>query len=213
MKNALLFWGGWDGHKPQRTAELLAEQLQQHGFATTLSDSLEVLTDADALRRYSLIVPCWTMGDLTKDQGLGLQNAIKAGAGLGGIHGGMGDAFRGNIDYEWMVGGHFVGHPYIGKYEIRIINIDHPITEGVPPVFDYESEQYYLMIDPSIEILAETTYEFEGRKITMPVAWTKHWGLGRIFYASYGHQPEEFGRFPSALALATRGLLWASGSL
>jgi hypothetical protein len=50
------------------------------------------------------------MGQLSREQSAGLQQAVRAGTGLAGIHGGMGDAFRGNLEYEWMVGGHFVGH-------------------------------------------------------------------------------------------------------
>jgi len=210
MKNALLISGGWDGHQPEKTAAFFADELDKHGFTTRIESSLDLLADPDGLDGFSLIFPCWTMGRLTDEQSRGLQTAVRRGANLGGIHGGMGDAFRGNLDYEWMTGGHFVGHPHVGEYTVQIRDFASPITAGLPGSFAYQSEQYYLMVDPGIHVLADTQYVHEGRQITMPVAWIKHWGKGRVFYSALGHDPEEFIRFPEALRLAVQGLLWAA---
>jgi type 1 glutamine amidotransferase len=151
------------------------------------------------------------MGPLTPEQEKGLVAAVRSGVGLGGIHGGMGDAFRGRLDYEWMAGGHFVGHPYVGDYSVRVIDRTHPATEGLPARFAYRSEQYYMLVDPGVHVLADTEYVYEGRAVTMPVAWTKMWGAGRVFYQALGHQPEEFSEFPEARRLTVQGCLWAAG--
>lgn len=209
----LLFWGGWEGHKPEQIAQLLAGELSKRGFETTVAPSLDCLDDLETLKRTSLIVPCWTMGTLTDVQGKNLQAAVKSGAGLAGIHGGMGDAFRGNLDYEWMTGGHFVGHPHVGDYTVRIKDFASPITAGLPGTFPYRSEQYYMMTDAAIHVLADTEYHFEGRAVTMPVAWVRTWGEGRVFYSALGHGPEEFAQYPHALTLTVRGLLWAAKAL
>lgn len=213
MKRAFLFWGGWDGHQPETFANRLAEELRSQGFETEISDSLAPLADAEALKSFDLIVPGWTMGQLTPEQSAGLQAAVKGGVGLGGLHGGMGDAFRGDLDYEWMVGGHFVGHPHVGGYEVRVRDAVHPITAGLPATFAYDSEQYYLLVDPGVHVLAEADYTFEGRTVVMPVAWTKMWGSGRVFYSALGHQPAELDSFPASRELAIRGLRWAAGAL
>ena len=210
---ALLFWGGWDGHKPEQIAQLLARELSSHQFDTEVKSSLDCLNDAEALKQYSLVIPCWTMGALSEQQSKNLVEAVRAGVNLAGIHGGMGDAFRGNLDYEWMCGGHFVGHPHVGDYTVRIRDFASPITAGLPGVFPYRSEQYYVMVDPSIHVLADTEYLYEGRTVTMPVAWLKPWGKGRVFYSSLGHDPKEFTDFPEALTLTVRGLLWAAKAL
>ena len=123
----LLFWGGWDGHQPEKIAQLFALELAQHGFEPELTPSLDCLDDAEKLKTYALIFPCWTMGQLSDTQSKALQEAVKSGVGLGGIHGGMGDAFRGNLDYEWMTGGHFVSHPHVGDYMVRIKDFASPI--------------------------------------------------------------------------------------
>jgi type 1 glutamine amidotransferase len=129
------------------------------------------------------------------------------------VHGGMGDAFRGRLDYEWMVGGHFVGHPHVGDYTVRITNPLHVITEGLPASYAYKSEQYYMMMDPVVDVLADTVYVHEGRSLTMPVVWTKKWGAGRVFYNALGHHPDEFTTCAEARRLTVRGCLWAAGLL
>jgi len=212
-RRVLLFWGGWDGHQPEKIAQLFAAELSKHGFEPHLEASLDCLNDPEKLKTYGLISPCWTMGQMSDEQSKALQEAVKSGVALAGIHGGMGDAFRGNLDYEWMVGGHFVGHPHVGDYTVRIKDFASPITQGLPGTFAYNSEQYYMMIDPTIHVLADTEYLYEGRSTTMPVAWVKTWGKGRVFYSALGHSPEEFTKSPEALALTVRGMLWAAGAL
>jgi type 1 glutamine amidotransferase len=210
MKKALLLPGGWDGHKPEQFVQILAGELAGAGTECETVPSLDILADEARLKSFDVIVPCWTMGTLTPEESKGLQNAIRGGVGLAGIHGGMGDAFRGNLDYEWMVGGHFVGHPHVGEYTVRIRDFASPITGGLPPSFAYNSEQYYMMVDPAIHVLADTEYVYEDRACTMPVAWIKPWGGGRVFYSALGHAPEEFVKFPASLRLAIQGICWAA---
>lgn len=213
MKKALFICGGWDGHLPERIVQLFAADLQAAGLAPETITSFDRLADGDYLKEFALIFPCWTMGSLTKEQERALSEAVKSGTGLGGMHGGMGDAFRGHLDYEWMVGGHFVGHPYVGDYTVRVNDPGHPIMSGLPASFAYRSEQYYMLVDPGIQVLAETDYVHEGRTVAMPVAWTKAWGTGRVFYNALGHQPEELIEFPAARQLTVQGCRWAAGLL
>lgn len=213
MPRALFVAGGWDGHQPEKITNLFAGELRSLGFETDIETSLEIFADPERLNSYDVISPCWTMGTLTKEQSEGLLSAVHGGTALAGIHGGMGDAFRGNIDYEWMVGGHFVGHPHVGDYTVRITDFASPITKGLPGTFAYNSEQYYMMIDPAVHVLAETEYLYEGRSSTMPVAWVRLWGNGRVFYSALGHDPAEFEKFPESKTLTVRGLLWAANAL
>jgi len=69
------------------------------------------------------------------------------------------------------------------------------------------------MVDPGIHVLADTEYVYEGRSCTMPVAWVKPWGEGRVFYSALGHAPEEFTTTPQSLTLAIDGIRWAAKHL
>jgi len=210
MKKALIFYGGWDGHTPKEAAELFEAELKSKSFEVKVEGSLDSLSDTQLLRGFDLIVPIWTMGSLSKEQSKGLLEAVRGGVGLGGFHGGTGDAFRGDIDYEWMVGGHFLGHPHVGDYTVELTGVKSPITAGMPQSFAYKSEQYYVMVDPAIEVLATTIYKHEGRETAMPVVWTKSWGKGRVFYSSLGHTAAELKSYPEVLAMTVRGMLWAA---
>ena len=49
MKKALIFWGGWEGHEPEKVAGIYRDILEKEGFVVTMSDSLEVLDDIPAV--------------------------------------------------------------------------------------------------------------------------------------------------------------------
>lgn len=210
---ALIIQGGWDGHEPATVAHYFAEALKAEGFTVDIVDTLAVFDELTTIATYDLISPCWTMGQLTPEQSSNLCKAIHNGVGLGGFHGGMGDAFRGDLDYEWMVGGHFVGHPYVGEYTVDVKDRTHPITASMPDSFCYDSEQYYMMVDPSITVLADSIYQHAGQPVTMPVIWTKQWGKGRVFYSALGHQADEFIKYPVVKKMTINGLKWAARAL
>jgi type 1 glutamine amidotransferase len=213
VKTALMIWGGWEGHEPRQTTELFANELQGQGFNVELSGSLDVLRDEARLKELNLIIVCWTMGRLDPDLERSLLNAVASGVGFGGWHGGMCDAFRENCEYQWMTGGQWVAHPgNIVDYTVNIVDRGDPITAGLDD-FGMNSEQYYLHVDPSNEVLATTTFNGENAPwvegCVMPVAWKRKWGGGRVFYSSLGHVAKDFD-VPEAREIQKRGLLWAS---
>jgi type 1 glutamine amidotransferase len=212
-RRALIVHGGWDGHEPAAFADHYATVLRSEGFEVQLSDTLDALADGAALQRLSLIVPIWTMGTIAPAQLQPLTEAVVGGVGLAGFHGGMGDAFRDATDFQLMVGGQFVGHPDgIKDYEITIAARDHPITRGLDD-FGVTSEQYYMHVDPSNDVLATTTFHprtapwLDG--VIMPVVWTRRWGEGRVFYSSLGHSTGDL-EVPEVPEIQRRGMLWAA---
>jgi hypothetical protein len=216
MRKALMVWGGWDGHEPEKCVRLFAPLLETAGFNVTISDTLDVYCDAPFLAGLDVIVPCWTMGTISKEQEAGLLTAVANGVNLAGWHGGMADSFRQNTNYQWMVGGQWVAHPGdIIDYTVNITNRDDPITQGLAD-FQMHTEQYYLHVDPSNEVLATTTFHTEiapwVNGCVMPVVWKRRWGNGRIFYSSLGHKAHDFD-VPEAREIQRRGILWAAGVL
>ena len=132
MKKALICWGGWDGHEPEKCANIFAPILREKGFDVEVSDTLDTYLNDEYMKSLSLIVPIWTMSTITKEQESGLLEAVKSGVGIAGWHGGMADSFRNNVEYQWMVGGQWVAHPgNIIDYEVNIIDHDDPITAGL----------------------------------------------------------------------------------
>lgn len=208
-----MVWGGWDGHQPREQAIQWSAWLRTQGFDVEVSASLDSFADVEKLARLSLIVPMWTMGTLTKEQSAGLCGAVQGGVGLAGFHGTMGDSFRADTNYQFMVGGQWVAHPdNIRDYTVNITKPDDPIVAGLRD-FAMHSEQYYMHVDPANEVLATTTFQVESAPwingAVMPVAWKRHHGAGRVFYCSLGHGPADFAVL-EARTLVQRGMLWAA---
>ncbi|WP_404455216.1 ThuA domain-containing protein [Virgibacillus necropolis] len=215
MKKALIFQGGWEGHEPAEVADILAGILIEEGFNVKISDSLSTLEEDD-LTTYDLIIPNWTQDKITKEQLTPLMEAVEAGTGLAGLHGGMGDSFRMETDYQFMIGGQWVAHPGNDgiSYTVNILDADHPLTEGMED-FTVVSEQYYMHIDPAVKVHATTRfpvadgpYQTNG-EVDMPVVWTKRWGQGKVYYNSLGHVAEIV-RMPEVIALMRKGMNWAT---
>jgi len=213
-KKALVTWGGWDGHEPKQCATIAKELLDAEGYDVVFTDNMDCYLDEGLMASLDLIVPCWTMSQITNEQQNGLLNAVKSGIGVAGWHGGMGDSFRNNTEYQWMVGGQWVAHPgNIINYEVNITS-DDPIVAGLKD-FKMHSEQYYMHTDPGNEVIATTIISgIEGdtpwvKGTVMPVAWKRMWGTGKVFYTSLGHVAADFD-VPEAKEILRRGMLWAT---
>jgi len=213
MKKVLFVWGGWDGHEPKQCVDIFAPVMAKEGYAVEISDSLDTYLNQEKMLAYDLVVQAWTMGKITGEQLKGLQSAIDSGVGFGGWHGGMGDSFRESTDYQFLVGGQWVAHPGgVIDYTVQITNHTDPITAGIKD-FAMHSEQYYMHIDPSNEVLATTTFGGEHvpwiKGAIIPVVWKRVWGQGKVFYTSLGHVAADF-TVPEAREIVRRGLLWAT---
>ena len=214
-KTALIVWGGWPGHEPKACADIFEHWLREKGFRVTVSDTLDSYLERRRMRRHSVIVPIWTMGTISPEQSQGLRDAVRAGAGLAGWHGGMCDAFRQDVDYQFMTGGQWVAHPGgVVPHAVRNLDQGDAVTRGLRD-FRLCSEQYYMHVDPGNKVLATTT--FSGRHgdvpwirgTVMPAVWKRRYGLGRVFYASFGHVSADFA-VPEAREIVKRGILWAA---
>ena len=211
-RTALIFHGGWAGHEPEACAAIVADMLRAEGFDVSNRPGTDCLTDPD-LGRFDLIVPLTTQVQVERPAVENLVAAIEGGTGLGGYHGGMGDAFRNEPAYQFMCGGQWVAHPgNIIDYRVEIAQPDHPLVAGIGD-FDYRSEQYFMHVDPGIDVLATTTFDGTHapwtRGTVMPVAWTHRYGAGRVFYSSLGHVAAEF-EVPQMKEILRRGLVWAA---
>jgi type 1 glutamine amidotransferase len=212
MREAMIVWGGWAGHEPEAGAHAVRGLLEAEGFSVRVETSTAAFADP-GIADLSLIVPIITMARIEKDELANLERAIRGGVGLGGYHGGMGDAFREAPDYQFMVGGQWVAHPgNVIDYRVNVTRLDDPVMAGIGD-FDYRSEQYYMHVDPANEVLATTTFNGDHAPwidgVVMPVVWKRKHGEGRVFYSSLGHVAKEF-EVPQMRTILQRGLAWAA---
>ncbi len=207
MKKALIVRGGWDGHEPVQVADHFARILTESGISVEISDTLDAFKDEALMKDLSLIVPVWTMGDIQSDQLKPLLDAVREGCGIAGVHGGMGDAFRQQTEYQFMVGGQWVAHPGGAgvTYTVHIVDPWNPLTAGIGD-FEVTSEKYYMHVDPGNIVLATVNFDYT----VMPAVWIKSYGKGRVYYCSVGHVAADI-EIPQVAELMRRGFIWAAG--
>ncbi len=215
MTRALITWGGWPGHEPDKVAALFAGWLRDAGMEVSVHDTLACFDDPAAVALNDLIVPVWTMSTIAKEQAQAVADAVAAGSGIAGCHGGMCDAFRNDVTWQFLTGAQWVAHPGNDgvEYGVRITS-DHEVVAGIAD-FAVQTEQYYLHVDPAVQIHAVCDFPVVdgphavNGPVAMPVVYTKGWGEGRVYYNALGHQANVIDHGPAA-ELLRRGLLWAT---
>jgi type 1 glutamine amidotransferase len=205
---ALVLYGGWEEHKPASLADFVAERVVTD-FDVSLSQDLTML-DSEVLAGVDLLVPLWTFGEITHAQEEALLSAVQGGLGLLTLHGAT-SAFLASRGHKFLIGGQFVAHPGGPEvtYTVNFLAND-SLVENLPDV-TVTSEQYYLLVDPAVTVLATTAMATPGGDsptVAMPVAWKRGWGDGRVFYCSLGHTPEVL-ESPPILSLLGRAATWA----
>ena len=217
-RKALIMCGGWDGHEPKLVTERFKKFLETENFEVSVAETVAVLEDKERLKELDLFIPVWTMcnDNLPKPYFEPLLEIVGGGLGVAGCHGGMCDAFRNNVAWQFLTGANWVAHPGCDGilHHINITSKSNPITEGIKN-FDVSSEQYYLHVDPANEVLATTRfptvkwYHSANGEVDVPQVWTRKWGHGRVFYNALGHQNNVFD-IPEAWEIMKRGMLWAA---
>ncbi len=237
-KNILFVYGGTI-HSPKESADLFVPILESEGAKVSIYDNFDVYEDENLMSKTDLIIQAFTdfftpvENRMNDKQFKGLQIAILNGTGFSGWHGGLGASNKVNQRYQFMVGGQFVSHPGgITNYEVKITDSKDLITEDICDFVVKNSEQYYMLVDPNIKVLAisefmKDTYnksdslkldqidyldidvENEIKGSVMPVIWKKYYGKGRIFYSSIGHNLSDFD-IPEVMNIQMRGFRWAS---
>ncbi|TFC02423.1 ThuA domain-containing protein [Cryobacterium adonitolivorans] len=225
---ALIVRGGWDGHRPVESTELFVPFLRDHGYEVRIEESPAVYADDRVMAGTDLIVQSVTMSEITADQVAGLRDAVAAGAGLTGWHGGIADSYRASADYLQLVGGQFVTHPAKApelreggeedNYLEHLVTVTaegrtHPVTVGLAD-FSLTTEQYWVLHDDLCDVLATTTHPARAwqpwhRPLTSPAVWTRRWGNGRIVVTTPGHSLDVL-QDPSVRTIIERGMLWAT---
>jgi type 1 glutamine amidotransferase len=216
-RTVLFTFGGWNGHEPEKFRDHLVPWMKDSGADVKVFPSLDPYLDKDLMDNMDLVIQIFTMSSITNEQEKGLLAAIKEnGTGIAGWHGGLCDAFRNNVEYQYMTGGQWVSHPGgVIDYEVNITDSSDAVTADLDD-FPMTSEQYYMHIDPNVKVLATTTFQGEHdpwiKGCIIPVVWKKMYGKGRVFYTSLGHNLQHVIDSPNGMEIIKRGIRWASAS-
>ena len=197
---------------------------------TTLRTDTELITKKDLknnaknLNYFDVLVFASTTGELDLDdsQKADMLSFIKEdGKGFIGIHAAL------DTNYNWpeygeMIGGWFDQHPWM-TFNAPIVNEDpsFPAVRHLPSAFVKFDEIYQpkawsrdkvnvlLSLDPS-KLNYDNNPRIHRTDHDFPVAWSKMYGKGRVFYSTLGHTEESWDD-PDIRTMYFEAIKWALG--
>jgi type 1 glutamine amidotransferase len=179
---------------------------QQYGFQTVSSDDPAVFTK-DNLQQYSILVFTSTNNDVfdTDEQRMAFRQYLEAGGGFVGVHSVVGTE-RNWTWFKMMLGGTFAWHPKFQKYQLKVIDPQHPSMAGIPKIWEKEDECYFQKeLYPGIKtVLAHdltSLDQSESEKIKAnagtfstlyPAAWYHQYDGGTVWITALGHDKKDY---------------------
>ena len=162
-----------------------------------------------------------TTGELpmSEDQKRAFVDFVRSGHGFIGVHSAT-DTFYMWADYGEMIGGYFNNHPWHEMVTIEVADPSSPIVGWLGKSFQINDEIYQvsdfqakdshvlLRLDPTSVDLKKNgvMHRYYG----WPVAWTRPYGKGRVYYNGLGHDDWVWkdARYQEMLL---KGIQWAMG--
>ena len=218
-------------HKSIPTGKLALTELGEStgAFKTVVSDDLANF-EPGKIDSFDAIIFLNTTGEPFKGAAnedvlkKSFMDFVKGGKGFVGIHSATDTGYKWP-EYGEMINGYFDGHPWGAGTQVQI-DIEpgketHPLVamfDGKPLEF---KEEIYQLKDPydskKVEMLLRLNPEKSAKVKKMKrkdndygVAWARHWGKGRVFYCSLGHNDHIYWN-PKVLQHYLAGIQWAIG--
>ena len=146
-----------------------------------------------------------------------LLDFVRTGGGFLGVHSAS-DTFYTWPDYLDLVGGYFNNHPWHQAVTIEVVDPSNPVVaflgnslqieDEIYQIsdFDYRGSHVLLRLDQSsVDLSASGVHpRFYG----WPLAWTRMYGQGRVFYTALGHEAAVW-RDSRYQRILTNAILWA----
>jgi hypothetical protein len=189
-------------------------------FEVTATEDMSEFS-TENLERYAAVM-FYTTGELSMSgaQKTALLNFVRSGRGFLGVHSAT-DTFYSWPDYLDLIGGYFNGHPWHQAVTIEVVDPGNPlvaflgkslqIEDEIYQIsdFDYRGSHVLLRLDQSSVDLSKTGVH--QRFYGWPLAWTRFFGQGRVFYTALGHEASVW-HDPRYQRMLTNAILWSMRS-
>ena len=180
-------------------SQAILKQLGENSgmFEATATEDLSEFTIGN-LGRYDAVM-FYTTGELPMSdaQKTALLDFVRSGHGFVGIHSAT-DTFYGWPDYLELIGGYFDGHPWHQAVRIKVADPSNSLVSFLGASLEIDDEIYQIrdFDDRGSHVLLrldETSVDLtragvHRRSYGWPLAWTRSFGQGRVFYTALGHE-------------------------
>lgn len=187
-KTHILYVAGGSWHDHLGVAAILRRFLEvRHEYYITYTEDFDVFTRS--LDAYDIIIMNGMPNKFSNDQMKGFEQAVANGKPLLGLHSAtaaLNEDPEHQPTYTKIIGAHFIHHPPIHMFPVIIKEQNHPITKNIGPFEIYDEMYFYDKISDGSTVLIEGAHEGEITPTT-PIAWTRKYGKGKVFYTSLGH--------------------------
>lgn len=147
---------------------------------------------------------------LTEEQALALKEFVNAGGGFYSLHNNSHVSLSSKT-YREVQGGAYIGHPTLRPFKVRVVNPNHPITQGVRDFMvndeqhfvEYDKDRKYVLLEA--ENIDGLTFENYGAKSI--AGWAYDYGRGRVVFTSVGHTIHALWA-PEYLKIQRRAIQW-----
>ena len=189
-------------------------------FEVTATEDVAVFTKEN-LRRFGAVM-FFTTGELpmTDSQKQALVDFVRSGGGFVGVHSAT-DTFYRWPEYGKLIGGYFDQHPWHETVRIDVADRSDPLVAFIGASISLSDEIYQirdfdvggshvlLRLDPaSVDLRRDNVHR---HPYGWPLAWTRTYGNGRVFYTALGHE-EGVWRDVRFQTLLHNAILWTIGA-
>jgi uncharacterized protein len=186
-------------HATVAPSEAIVRQIGERSglFQTTVTQDVSAFMPEN-LKKYDVVM-FYTTGELpmNETEKRAFIDFIRSGHGFVGVHSAT-DTFYMWKDYGDMIGAYFNDHPWHQKVTVDVVAPSDPIVSFLGKSFQVNDEIYQFS-----DFKADTTHvllkldtstvdlknpRVRQRYYGFPLAWTRRYGKGRVFYLALGHE-------------------------
>jgi hypothetical protein len=197
--------------------QIVKEMGEKSGaFDATLTEDVGAFTKEN-LKSYDAVM-FYTTGELpmTDEEKNAFADFIRSGHGFVGVHSAT-DTFYTWGTYGELTGGWFNNHPW---HEMVTIDVVDPksslvsflgdsfqINDEIYQISDFKAETSHLLLQLDPKSVNTQKEDARIRYYGWPVAWTRMFGKGRVYYNSLGHE-EAVWKDPRYQEMLLNGIRW-----
>jgi type 1 glutamine amidotransferase len=185
-------------------------------FQATVTQDVGTFT-RENLKQYAAVM-FYTTGELpfTDDEKSALVEFLKSGHGFVGVHSATDTFYQWSV-YNQIIGGYFNGHPWHQLVSVDVVDANSklvnslgksfPITDEIYQIGDFQAATSNVLLTLDPKSVNTNARGAQRRYYGWPIAWTRTFGKGRVYYNSLGHE-EAVWNDPRYQEMILKGIKW-----